>query len=43
MLLLCGDMIPPGVGWLLRCAPTPRILAVLGTQLPTAAGWCRMR
>jgi hypothetical protein len=94
MLLLCGDMIPPGAGWLLRCASTPRILAaevvrtqddaaacvelaalrqpgsagssarrphstrsrsswrrdallgtqpraVLGTQLPTSAGWCR--
>lgn len=95
MLLRCGDMIPPGAGWLLRCAPAPRILAaevastrddaaafvelaalcqpgfagssarlphstrsrssqrrdallgtqpraVLGTQLPTAAGWCRI-
>jgi hypothetical protein len=27
MLLCCGDMIPPGVGWLLRYAPAPRILA----------------
>ena len=27
MLFLRGDVIPPGAGWLLRCPPTPRILA----------------
>jgi hypothetical protein len=24
MLLICGDVIRPGTGWLLRCSPTPR-------------------
>jgi hypothetical protein len=27
MLLICGDVIRPGTGWLLRCSPTPRNLA----------------
>lgn len=39
MLLICGDVIRPGLGWLLRCSPTPRNLAAEMARTRDAAAF----
>jgi len=42
MLLICGDVIRPGIGWLLRCSPTPRNLAAEMARARDPAGFARL-
>ena len=39
MLLICGDVIRPSAGWLLRCSPTPRNLAAEMARTRDAAAF----
>ena len=42
MLLVCGDVIRPGTGWLLRCSPTPRNLAAEMARTRDPAAFARL-
>jgi len=42
MLLICGDVIRPGTGWLLRCSPTPRNLAAEMARTRDPAAFARL-
>jgi len=42
MLLICGDVIRPGTGWLLRCSPTPRNLAAEMARARDPAAFARL-
>jgi len=42
MLLICGDVIRPGAGWLLRCSPTPRNLAAEMARTRDPAAFARL-
>jgi hypothetical protein len=42
MLLICGEVIRPGAGWLLRCSPTPRNLATEMARTRDSAGFATL-
>ena len=42
MLLICGDVIRPAPGWLLRCSPTPRNLAAEMARIRDSAAFAAL-
>jgi integrase len=42
LVLICADVIRPGIGWLLRCSPTPRNLAAEMARTRDAAAFAEL-
>jgi hypothetical protein len=42
LVLICADVIRPGIGWLLRCAPAPRNLAAEMARTRDAAAFAEL-